>query len=113
MDIQEIKKIIKQKKISYAKMAEDTNISRSTLADIFRGKTQNPRMDTLKIICDYLDLNEEDIYKSKPNYDFTMEEIDFINSIRLLTHDQKMQLKGFMSALLEYNQQDGGSKKNA
>lgn len=50
MSIQEIKKYMKQRKISYAKLAEMTGLSVSTITKIFGGFAKYPRVDTMETI---------------------------------------------------------------
>ena len=47
---------MKRQKITYEKLSELTEISISTLKDILRGKTQNPRVSTIKSISEALNI---------------------------------------------------------
>ncbi len=66
MDITEIKKIMKSKKISQIELAEKSGIPLQTLRGIFSGKTLNPRIDTVQAIEQALEL--------KPTFDWSDEE---------------------------------------
>ena len=50
IEIEEIKKILKKRKISYEKLSEISGISLNTIRPIMCGITKNPRIDTLKAI---------------------------------------------------------------
>lgn len=50
MDILEIKKYMKVNKITYQELSDISKIPITTLKDIFRGKTKNPRIDTMNAI---------------------------------------------------------------
>ena len=103
MNIQDIKKILKNRRISYDKLSKDTNISRSTLADIFRGKTQNPRMDTLQIICNYLNLKEEDIFYQIQSQKFNVSNDDekLLKNFHSLTDAQQEVVRMLIEGLIE------------
>lgn len=57
--IQEIKIYMKENNITYQQLSEKSKIPLNTLKNIFRGKTANPRMDTMNSIYDALGLKDE------------------------------------------------------
>ena len=59
MEIMEIKKFLKEHKITYKMLAEMSGVPESTLKNIFGGFTPNPRMDTLDAIERALGINEK------------------------------------------------------
>ena len=59
MDIMEIKKYLKEHKITYKMLAEMSGVPESTLKNIFGGFTSNPRMDTIEAIERALGINEK------------------------------------------------------
>lgn len=59
MDIMEIKKYLKEHKITYKMLAEMSGVPESTLKNIFGGFTPNPRMDTIEAIERALGINEK------------------------------------------------------
>lgn len=59
MDILEIKKYLKEHKITYKMLAEMSGVPESTLKNIFGGFTPNPRMDTIEAIERALGINEK------------------------------------------------------
>lgn len=50
MDIEYLKKIKKQKKMTLDEISEKSGIPKRTIEDIFRGATKHPRIDTLQAI---------------------------------------------------------------
>ena len=59
MDIMEIKKYLKEHKITYKMLAEMSGVPESTLKNIFGGFTPNPRIDTIEAIERALGLNKK------------------------------------------------------
>ena len=59
MEIMEIKKFLKEHKITYKMLAEMSGVPESTLKNIFGGFTPNPRKDTLEAIERALGINEK------------------------------------------------------
>lgn len=59
MDIMEIKRYLKEHKITYKMLAEMSGVPESTLKNIFGGFTPNPRMDTIEAIERALGINEK------------------------------------------------------
>ena len=57
MEIQEIKKFMKEKHITYAELSEKSNLSISTIKKIFSGYSQYPRIDTMQAIESALGLS--------------------------------------------------------
>ena len=59
MEIQEIKKILKERKITYDKLADLTGLSKSCITKIFAGYAKYPRVDTIETIEKALGLDKE------------------------------------------------------
>lgn len=59
MEIQAIKKYMKENKITYEELAEKSKLSISTIKKIFSGISQYPRVDTIKAIENALGLSTE------------------------------------------------------
>jgi transcriptional regulator with XRE-family HTH domain len=83
MDIFKIKNLMKNQGITYEDLSVMSNIPLNTLKNIFRGKTQNPRIDTVQAIEKALGLDKE------VEVDISAEERDFIEALRKLTEDEK------------------------
>lgn len=65
MDILELKKLKKTLKITNEEISARSGIPKRTIEDIFRGKTKNPRIDTMQAIERALGLDEQQ--KSPPS----------------------------------------------
>lgn len=65
MTIDEIKKYMKENKITYDDLSEKAKIPIGTLKSIFSGRTPNPRIDTMQAIEKALGLNQEPREKLK------------------------------------------------
>lgn len=61
MDIQEIKKYMKDNKITYKQLSEMCGVPESTLKNIFGGFTANPRVDTMQAIEKALGLESTEV----------------------------------------------------
>ena len=59
MDIIEIKKYMKDNKITYEMLSAKSEIPLNTLKNRFRGKTLNPRIDTMQAIEKALGIEKE------------------------------------------------------
>jgi transcriptional regulator with XRE-family HTH domain len=64
MDIQSIKKYMKQKKITYDELAQRSGLSISTIKKIFSGISQYPRIDTMQAIERALGITMDETQKS-------------------------------------------------
>ena len=94
MDIQQIKSIMKSKKITYENLSLMSNIPLNTIKNIFRGKTQNPRIDTMKAIENALGLGND--FEA----DISQEEKDFIEVFRQLTEEEKIEFTNIANFIL-------------
>ncbi len=80
MEISEIKVVLKERRITYAKLAEMSGVPIQTLQKIFSGLTQNPRIDTMQAIERALGLNEK-VYEW---YTLTSQENELVTEFRKL-----------------------------
>lgn len=94
MDIQQIKNVIKSKGITYENLSLMSGIPLNTLKNIFRGKTQNPRIDTMQAIEKALGLNES------VDFDVSVEERAFIEALRQLTEEEKKEFLNVVNYIL-------------
>lgn len=56
MEISEIRKYMKEKKITQLELSKKSGIPLRTVNNILRGYTQSPRLDTMNAICEALGL---------------------------------------------------------
>jgi DNA-binding Xre family transcriptional regulator len=103
MNILDIKRELKNRKISYSKLSQNTGIPLSTLKAIFGGKTKSPRLDTLKLICEYLDIgvnrlvyNEINVKEGENN-----EIAELIENYRKLNKEQRQHVRIVISTFLQ------------
>ena len=85
MTIQEIKQYLKNNKITYQDLSERSGIALNTLKNIFRGKTENPRIDTMQAIERALGLENE---KSPPD-ELSEGERQWLKLYNVLTTENK------------------------
>ena len=85
MTIQEIKQYLKNNKITYQDLSERSGIALNTLKKIFRGKTENPRIDTMQAIERALGLENE---KTPPD-DLSEGERQWLKLYNVLTTENK------------------------
>ncbi len=62
--IKNLQELMQQKGINEAELSRQTNISQSTLHKILSGKTNDPRISTLKILANYFELTLDDLYSA-------------------------------------------------
>ena len=86
----------KQLKISLSLLAEKTEISISTIKDIFRGATTDPRIETVQRIERALGIEEE----KTPTDDLSDGEKELISLIKQLTDEETEELSNFVDFIL-------------
>lgn len=87
----------KQLGISLVKLAEMTDISISTIKDIFRGATTDPRIETVQRIEKALGLSNEE-----PEY--TEDEKELFDLIMQLTDEEAQEMWHFLEYLISKRQ---------
>lgn len=63
--VEEIKTILKSRKITYEQLSEMSGIPKNSLNQIFRGRVKNPRIDTMNSIYAALGLSDGPSYSQK------------------------------------------------
>lgn len=66
MEINEIKKYMKDKKITQIELSNKSGIPLNTIKQIFCGITKNPRLDTINAICKALNIDNS--LSTQPTY---------------------------------------------
>lgn len=79
MDVSELKKLLKQKKITYDELAKRSGVSKSSISKIFGGFAVYPRIDTMQAIERALGVADGGVLESG----------------KVLTEKQKRLLRGF------------------
>ena len=80
--IQEIKALMREKKITQIELSEKSNISLQTLRKVFSGHTANPRIDTMQAIERALGI--ENNHQEVNQYNLTADEMELIDAYRQL-----------------------------
>ena len=83
MDIEKTKKFMKEQAITYDILSQLSGIPLNTIKNIFCGKTQNPRIETIQAIEKALGLDKE------KTTDISEEEKNFLLAFRQLTEEEK------------------------
>ena len=99
MEIQEIKSYLKQKKITYQQLSDTSNIPLNTLKNIFRGKTANPRIDTMQAIERALGLDKAQEYFFDVS-GLSENEQKIVANISQLTDEETKELSSFIDYLI-------------
>lgn len=98
MDIEYLKKLKKDKKMTLQEIADLSGIPKRTVDDIFSGKTKNPRIDTLQAIERALGLSQE----KEPEY--TEDEKELFDLIMQLTDEEAQEMWSFLEYLISKRQ---------
>jgi transcriptional regulator with XRE-family HTH domain len=93
--IQEIKQHLKTKGITYQELSDMSNIPLNTLKNLFRGKTQNPRVDTMEAIEKALGITPQE-----PPQQYTEEEKQLLDLIMQLNDDEVQELSNFVDYII-------------
>ena len=94
MTVQEIKKYMKQNKITYDELAERASLSVSTIKKIFSGISQYPRIDTMQAIERALGLDEP------KEQEMSEEEKQLVSLIAELTDEEVKELSSFVDYII-------------
>ena len=99
MNIKMLKKILKERKITYAKLSKMSGISLNTIKSVFCGKTKNPTIETVNAIKNALGLNGEDFSGGISVPYITQEEEKIIKIYRDLDERRKNYFITFIEGL--------------
>jgi transcriptional regulator with XRE-family HTH domain len=95
-DIETLKAIKKQKKLTLQEIADASGIPKRTVDDIFSGKTKHPRIDTMQAIERALGITPGQ--EVLPEY--TEEEKQLFELIQQLTDEEAKELSNFVDYIL-------------
>ena len=102
MNIENIKKALKDKKITYQRLSELSGVSLSTIKSVFCGKTKNPTIETVNAIKRALGLDTDDNGGIAQNY-ITQDEERIIKIYRSLDEKRKNYFITFAEGLKVQN----------
>jgi len=88
MDIENIKKTLKDKKITYQRLSELSGVPLATIKSVLCGKTKNPTIDTVNAIKRALGLNTDESDGIVQNY-ITQDEERILKIYRSLDEKRK------------------------
>ena len=94
MTIEEIKKYMKENKITQIELSKKSNIPLQTLRKIFSGLTSNPRIDTMQAIEKALGIN------APINNNISPEEQELIDIILKLNYEETEELTKFAEYII-------------
>ncbi len=98
MTIEEIKKYLKENKMTYKDLAEKCNVSESTLKNLFSGATKNPRINTMRAIEKALNIAE-----NNKNDNLTEDENNLLQTYRSLSNEKKQLATKIIDCLFRLN----------
>lgn len=101
MTIQEVKLYLKQNKITYQQLSEMSGIALNTLKNIFRGKTEHPRIDTMEAIERALGLEQE----KTPSDELSEGEKQLIELIKQMTDEEATELSNYIDFIISKRKQ--------
>lgn len=87
MEIKEMKQVLKEKKITYDKLAEMTGYSKSCITKIFGGFAKYPRLETIKAIERALESVENPLFDNGKINRLTDNEKKLLNTFSNLNVD--------------------------
>ena len=96
MDIQEVKKFLKDNNITYQELSEKSGIALNTLKNIFSGRTEHPRIDTWNTILNTLGINK----KPQPNRELREDEKELVRLMSMLTQEELEELNNYISFIM-------------
>ena len=88
MNIEILKKILKERKITYDELSKLSGISIYTIKSIFCGRSKNPTIDTVNAIKKALGIDTDDTGGIAQNY-ITQDEEKILRIYRLLDEKRK------------------------
>lgn len=97
-----LKKICEEKESTPYKIAKKAGISSSTMNDFLKGRS-NPRIDTLLIICNQLEISMTDFFDEQEYIgELTKNENNLIKAYRGLSKEKRKQLSIYINMLEQY-----------
>ena len=104
-DVVEIKKIMKQKGITQVMIAEQTGVPLRTINEIFRGRTPNPRIDTVQAIYSVVGIKVEQPTLAQQIVDTTLANLNIDDFNNLTPTEQQQVVAVFNSVVSTFKKQ--------
>lgn len=104
MDIANIKKTLKDKKITYIRLSEISGVPLATIKSVFCGKTKNPTIDTVNAIKKALGLDTDDNKNGFAQNYISQEEEQILKIYRTLDEKRKNYFITFAEGLKSQNE---------
>ena len=104
MNIENIKKTLKDKKITYQRLSELSGVPLSTIKSVFCGKTTNPTIETVTAIKRALGLDTDDLGDGFAQNYITQDEEKIIKIYRSLDEKRKNYFITFAEGLKSQNE---------
>ncbi len=98
MDIELIRKVMKERKMTQQDLSNITGVPLQTIKYIFTGRTLYPRIDTVQAIEKALGLDRES------STDISQEEKNFLLAFRQLTEEEKKEFFNIANFILAKRQ---------
>lgn len=102
MEVEEIKKYMKNHKITYEELAEKADLSISTVKKIFSGSAKYPRIDTMQAIEKALGINQE------PKNDFNKIPVALYEGINGLSEEGMQDVLRYVEFVKSKEKEKGG-----
>lgn len=104
MEVEKLKSIMKQKKISQIDLAALSGVPLNTIRNIFCGRTPNPRIDTMQAIKKALGLEEEKPTLAQQIVDTTLANLNIDDFNKLTPTEQQQVVAVFNSVVSTFKQ---------
>lgn len=104
MNIGNIKKTLKDKKITYMRLSELSGVPLATIKSVFCGKTKNPTIDTVNAIKKALGLDTDDKGTEFAQNYISQEEERILKIFRTLDEKRKNYFITFLEGIKSQNE---------
>ncbi len=105
------KQICEIKGCTSYKLVKDTGVSSSTVNGFMKGKTK-PRIDTLLILCNLLEITMSDFFEEGEAVErLTKEEEELLKIYRVLSQDKRARLNYYIKMLAQYKEENNFGDK--
>lgn len=96
--LKHIEELCELRKWSRYTLAIKSGLSRSTISNLFK-RTNQPTFSTLYKICEAFEITLAQFFEPDKFLDFTLEQVEIINTYNMLTENEKNIVKLFLKSL--------------